>query len=175
MSSAGDPTKPVGTYQVVAVGEVNPFGVDPYFALYHLPRTSSGNRLRVIMGLSDSDYLTRVERQNLCSGTWDRAQAVVVADDIITRRPGTYVLLGSRVRRVFEISLRKRTSPAVLETFGARDFLLFGATLRLVCLPHPSGRCGEWNNPGSYERARSVLAEAAPQVPWGSECPSSAR
>lgn len=175
MSSVGSETSsPAGTYQVVAVGEVNPFGSDPYFALYHLPRTSSGNRLRIIMGLSDADYLKRVQRINLCSGTWDRVQALVAADDLIMRNPGTCVLLGARVRRVFEIALNKKwTSSSSLAEWGWRSFSLYNLPLRIVCLPHPSGRCRSWNDSGTYERARRVLSEAAPQVPWGSACPSS--
>lgn len=66
------------TPPLIIVGEVNPFGADPFFALYHLPRESSGNRLRVIWGLSDHVYagLTKV---NLCTGRWSMPAARAAA------------------------------------------------------------------------------------------------
>ena len=37
----------------------------------------------------------------------------------------------------------------------ARDDLTWAE----ACLPHPSGRCREWNKPGAWARARETVKE----------------
>jgi hypothetical protein len=43
--------------RVVLVGESNPYGADPRYALYPLPPQASGGRLARILGLSARQYL----------------------------------------------------------------------------------------------------------------------
>jgi hypothetical protein len=135
------------------VGEANPYGADPYFALYHLPRHASGNRLREHMGLPDHVYeqLTKV---NLCPSAWSMKVARVQADKL-REAGGVIVLLGSKVRAAFD-------GP---EFFGVERF---GDVYTLATLPHPSGLNRMWSAPGARERARALLREVAPEVPWGS-------
>jgi len=47
-----------------------------------------------------------------------------------------------------------------LDDHPAFSSLPIGGVGDAVLLPHPSGRCLEWNVPGSHERA-------TPDVPWG--------
>lgn len=137
--------------RLVLVGELNPYGSDPTYALYHLPRHASGNRLREHLGLTDNAYLA-IPRENLCTGTWSmkaaraRAALVLEANDVV-------VALGARVASAFR-------GPSFFEA------MRFGQTWLLV-LPHPSGMNRMWNEPGLREMARSMLRDYAPWVPWG--------
>jgi hypothetical protein len=150
--------------RVILVGELNPFGTDPRLALYHLPRRSSGNRLRVILGLSDAEY-ARIPKANLCEGRWrardahDRARRLLADPETLV-----YVLLGKRVRDAF------RAVCGVAGLFA--DFSTYrdsgNVAYTLVALPHPSGLCRVWNDPGAAELARDLLRRVAPRVPWGS-------
>jgi len=139
---------------VLVVGELNPFGADPRLALYHLPRTSSGNHLRLIMGLSDADYL-RLARVNLCEGRWDAERARREAARLQSRAaPGSaLVLLGARVASAFRVPTPFRVSRA--------------DGVHVLSLPHPSGRCRTWNDPSAVGRARDLLRVVAPWVAWG--------
>ena len=125
------------------VGEVNPYGADPAFALYPYPRGASGDRLREILGLTTAEYLRRFDRANLCSRKWDAAAARGRATDLLGERPGgTFVLLGVKVQSAFGVD-RTREPHA---TF--------------ITLPHPSGRSRAWNVPGARESARLALQSA---------------
>lgn len=137
---------------LVVVGELNPFGGDPRMALYHLPRGSSGNRLRRIMGLSDAAY-EDLEKVNLCEGEWRSRDARERAKYLRGLYP-RFVLLGSRVRVAFD-----GPAPfAQAQQYG----------LECLGLPHPSGRNLVWNEEGVVERARAALRALAPEIPWGS-------
>lgn len=130
---------------LVFVGELNPYGADPFFALYHLPRNASGNRLREILGLSDVEYST-ITKVNLCTGKWSMPKArQEAADLLLTQFGGAIVALGSKVRDAFG-------GPAFFETQQR-------AGTTLISLPHPSGLNRMWDAPGSRERARALLAD----------------
>jgi hypothetical protein len=142
---------------VLVVGELNPYGADPRAALYHLPRGASGDRLRVLLGLSDSAYARRLAKVNLCTGRWDihaaRARAAYLLD---TSREEVIVLLGARVRDAFH------RGPDFFNTTtyhmpGFDDRILLG-------LPHPSGRCLVWNDPAARRRATEALRALAPWI-----------
>lgn len=139
--------------RIILVGEVNPYGMDPNFALYHLPRHASGNRLREHLGLSDVDY-EGLLKANLCDGKWSMKAARVMAGKIYTATDDVAVMLGSKVRSAFE-------NFCFVPKFFERH-------LRLVSLPHPSGLNRLWNEPGARGRARAIMHEVAPEVPWGS-------
>jgi len=146
---------------VLLVGELNPFGADPYYALYFLPRTSSGNRLRRILGLSDVDYMRRCSRVNLCDRRWDlKAARDRVALLLAERSETVFVMLGAKVRQAAN---HLPASPFTMFSLC----LASGGRRHLVSLPHPSGLCREWDKPGAVERARELLRQVAPEVPWG--------
>lgn len=148
--------------RVTIVGELNPFGANPRMALYHLPRTSSGNRLRVIMGLSDVEY-NKLRKLNLCIGKWDsvRAKAYAAACVIGAKESSEVhdliILLGAKVRAAFGVPNKE---------FWWEEQ---GGNTTLVTLPHPSGRNPVWNNPNTVAKARKLLQQHAPSIPWGQD------
>lgn len=150
--------------KVILVGELNPFGADPLLALYHLPRGSSGNRLRVILGLTDAEY-ARIPKVNLCEGKWstraahDRARGLLA--DPETR---VYVLLGRRVRDAFRAACGVAGLLADFSTYRDSGNVAYS----LADLPHTSGLCRAWNDPAAAGRARDLLRGCAPEIPWGS-------
>jgi hypothetical protein len=128
------------------VGELNTRTSSGDMALYPLPPNGSGGRLRRILGLGVEDYLTKFDRINLCSESWNDSEARELARKV--RRPGRrLVLLGRRVARIFGLG--------GLEFFQRieKDGVVF------FLLPHPSGLCRVWNDPDSSVRARSLLTE----------------
>jgi hypothetical protein len=147
---------------LVIVGESNPYGGDPSFALYHLPREASGNRLREHVGLSDEEY-ERLEKVNLCPGEWSmpiaraRAKELLGLHDVI-------VTLGAKVRTAFSFHW-----PNLREVSPFWRLIDIETGQQIVTLPHPSGLSRPWYAPDARDKARTVLREAAPWVPWGSD------
>ena len=137
---------------LVLVGELNPYGGDPAFALYHLPRGASGDRLREHLGLEDAAY-ERLDKMNLCVGTWGVTRARQRAGQVL-RAYRTVVCLGARVR----------------EAFGGPEFFAIARRgpergqwrQTIASLPHPSGRNLLWNEPGARGRARRLMMDIAP-------------
>jgi hypothetical protein len=135
------------------VGETNPYSVSPAMALYPLPEWSAGGRLALILGLTRGEYLDRFDRANLCCGKWSLPIARLVAKSLLVAQDrSSLVLLGSRVAAAFRVPF----DPYCVGTNG---------TGRFVVLPHPSGRCRLWNNPGAVEKARAALRLAG-ALPW---------
>ena len=60
--------------RVLLLGEYNPYGPSPEFALYCYPPGCSGYRLRRILGLPQHQYLD-LHRKNLCDGAWSMKSA----------------------------------------------------------------------------------------------------
>ena len=147
------------------MGELNPLGVDPRYALYDLPERSSGYRLRtLVMGVRRTTY-NRIKKLNLCTGEWSVPAARDRAWDVEVENPGSVlVLLGRRVWAAFGAEefahVVGRSEPFTLrhDSSGLNRYLL---------LPHPSGLNREWNDPASVDRARALLREVSPETPWG--------
>ena len=145
---------PVDRARVLLVGEANPYGGDPDFALYPSPDGCAGHRLCcLVMGLGRAEYLRRFDRANLCPARWSGRQAKVTAwelweEAVRLRRPAV-VLFGRKVAWAW------RRSGALSPFTVADDW-----GVKVACLPHPSGLCREWNVPGAFERARAVLRGA---------------
>ena len=135
----GETTKPL------LVGEANPYGADPRFALYPEPRGASGDRLcRKVMGLSGGAYMARFDRVNLCTGKWSKPEAVARAQELLAGPHQTYVLLGAKVRAAF------LGAPCTTGIAKLKD-------KTLVCIPHPSGLCRAWGDPAEIPRVRAWL------------------
>jgi mutator protein MutT len=156
---------------VVVVGEVNPYGADPKYALYDEPAGSAGGRLRrLVFGLCRTSYRRWTRRFNLCTGAWGPAKARHTVGQIWGRcgPDETIVLLGRKVAGAFGLGhLAPFTRQDVVQVDG-------GNLLRYVILPHPSGRCRTWNEPDAVERARALLRQVRPDVPWGELCDAEA-
>lgn len=142
------------SHKPVLVGESNPYGANPDFALYPAPDGCSGHRLCcLILGMRRTDYLTSFLRVNLCDGPWDEGPARDRAEQITD---GTYlegqdeetpvILLGKKVANAFDV--------------GFVPFHQLGEDI--LVLPHPSGRCQIWNRPNAIEQARGAVAKMCP-------------
>lgn len=137
------------------VGELNPYGGDPDYALYPAPDGCSGHRLCcLIFGMRRTDYLREFERANLVAGRWSMPAARAAADELLERRGCTFILLGSKVAAAFG----KKFAPFTVSRYMARDDML------LAMLPHPSGLCRLWNVPGAVAQARHLVVTVYPQL-----------
>lgn len=151
---------------VLLVGEDNPYGADPRFALYHLPPHASGGRLmRLVLGLREETYES-LAKINLCSEKWSMRQARLAAERVqltesVEGDPcqSVVVILGRKVADAF----RYDGGPVSWQYRAAAG----GRGLVLVSLPHPSGLNRSWNDRGLPERCREVLRSQCPSVPWG--------
>lgn len=128
------------------VGETNPVHPDPCFALYPEPKGCSGYRLcHLVLQLQPAVYLRDFERRDLLVGKWSlpraREAAFKLAEEIGDAK---VVLLGAKVCAAFRLDFEPFT-------------IVRG---KAVILPHPSGLCRIWHQPGSFERAREVLRRA---------------
>lgn len=150
------------TGQVLLVGENNPYGADPEYALYCYPAGCSGHRLHRILGLPEQQYLA-LHRKNLCEGDWSKAEAKERASELLDPMAPwrVMVLLGRKVTEVFE---KAACLDAPLIAFSTR---VCCPGMTLVSLPHPSGRNASLWNPQARIRARQILHELVPELPWG--------
>ena len=151
------------TDSVLLLGESNPYGSNPEFALYCYPPGCAGYRLHHILGLPQHQYLA-LHRKNLCDGDWSKEQAKKRARELISSAAPwrVMVLLGRKVTETFE-KVALRDVPLV--PFSSR---MCSPSLTLVSLPHPSGRNAAAWNLQARARARQLLRELAPEVAWGS-------
>lgn len=131
------------------VGEANPYGGDPDYALFPYPERSAGARLcKKILRLQRREYLQRFDRVNLCPEKWSVPIARGHMWRLRTTKRSVFVLLGSKVTHAFEFNYEPFTVKIACVTFGIRKF---------VILPHPSGLSRIWNEPGSFDKARGAL------------------
>ena len=144
----------------ILVGESNPHSADPRHALYPLPTNAAGGRLARALGLSARDYL-RVfpDRRNLLppKTKWSAPLARRGADDVLRAAPpgAVLVLLGARVSAALGVDYRSGLYLPRMAHVGAD----VPRRRVVLVLPHPSGRCREWNDPQTAERVRSALRE----------------
>jgi len=129
------------------VGEFNPYGTGPDFALYPAPSGCAGWRLCCkILDIAPSDYLARFDRANLCVGRWSIREARLEAARLLTTGTGPVVVLGAKVSAAFGLAFEPYANTTLGDPVRAA-----------VILPHPSGLCRLWWEPGAYERARRAL------------------
>ena len=149
--------------RVLLLGEQNPYGSDPEFALYCYPPNCAGYRLRRILGLPQHQYLA-LHRKNLCDGDWSKEEAKKRAWELLSPEAPwrVIVLLGRKVTETFE---KVALDDVPLVPFASRTCC---PGMTLISLPHPSGRNAAAWNPKARERARQILCELVPELPWGS-------
>lgn len=133
---------------ITLVGESNPYGGGDDYALYPSPEGCSGHRLCcLILGMRRRDYLTAFARANLCHGPWHLGDARRRAVSLL-EGGGRFVLCGAKVCQAFGVPF---------QPFTVADEVL-------LRLPHPSGLCRLWSEPGAVEAARKVVGAFAPEV-----------
>jgi hypothetical protein len=129
---------------VVLVGEDPGRRGDPDCALYPLPRGCAGDKLRDLTCLSRRDYLATFVRVNLhreYPGRWSAPRARAAAEALAPALDGRLVvLLGARVREAFGWGIAADMAFEVREPGPGRRLLV-------ATVPHPSGRCRDWNPP----------------------------
>lgn len=136
--------------KILLVGEMNPYGADPRYALYNQPENSAGGRLqRLIFGIDGRRWYLPMWRVNLCVGSFDFDKAERRAAELAEPAPWTtIVLLGVKVATAFG------------------RVPVGGASVRLL-IPHPSGRNASRWDAEAIQRTRQRLSEIAPEIPWG--------
>lgn len=156
--------------RVLLVGEMNPYGGSPAFALWDEPADASGARLRAILGLR-SDTYRALHRANLCAGRWELPVARGRASRFMLCEPSrpweVVVMLGRKVASAF----RYRGAFFSAQFPRSAPGLQGRPEPTLVSLPHPSGLCRLWHEPSAVQTARSLLRKVAHCVPWGEADP----
>lgn len=151
----------------VLVGMNNPLSSDPRMALYPAPvnctgwrvwqmlldagRASYSHRLEGHPLPTGRDYAAAFERRNVLSATeWSRKEALASGLSLMDELSGrTIVVLGIRTAE----ALRLPRLPWC--EWGTHYHLPETTTYCIV--PHPSGRCREYNDPEMRERVGSIL------------------
>lgn len=129
--------------RVTLVGELNPLGSDPAFALYPDPPGCAGARLCYrILNMGWSEYLLAFNRVNLCTGRWSLAAATSTA---IHLQAEYRVLLGAKVCRAHGLPFTP-----LFRVYNKDGY-------RALVIPHPSGLCRLWNRPGVISEARMAV------------------
>lgn len=139
------------------IGEANPYGGDPYFALYPEPEGSAGHRLcHLVLGFEyAAAYLRAFERRNLCPKDWSIRAAREEAVRLRSTTPFQAVLLGRKVAAAFHL---EHVPPFTTHLPWGSEF----PNRWVVVLPHPSGLCREWNGPAAFLRARELVQSVYP-------------
>lgn len=137
----------------ILVGESNPYGADPQFALYPAPDGCSGHRLAtLILGMSRRDYLDSFDRVNLCAGSWSLKLAREKVCELRRGDSRRFILCGSKVCQAFG-----RTFAPFSSGWHGGD--------QVAVLPHPSGLCRLWNQqPKAFTEARRAVLAVAPEL-----------
>lgn len=148
---------------VLLLGEDNPYGSDPSFALYCHPTGCAGYRLRRILGLPE-DLCLGLHRANLCDGAWSGPRAKQRASELLVPC-SPYPVIVMLGRKVTEAMRRAAMVDEDIVPFSARGCC---PGFTLVSLPHPSERnAAAWSG-NARARAREILRELVPSLPWGS-------
>lgn len=148
------------------IGESNPHqkpGADPShkYDLFPLPKGASGHRLcKLVLGMEMTTYLRSFVRRDLLTEKWTVAAARKAAAEVWKesgRAP--LVLLGAKVSAAFGLAYIP---------FSSIDHGCVEGLRKVVIIPHPSGLCRAWQEPGAFTRARDMvlplLTEPLPTV-----------
>jgi len=128
----------------------NPLSDDPRRALWTQPVGCTGHRLWQMAtartGISESDWLERTQRMNLCVGGWSKRAAIEKMQEIrpsLTDR--TCIMLGREVAWTFGMD---------------QDFLHWTPHMHdWVAIPHPSGLNHWYNCDGQRAAVEILLAD----------------
>jgi hypothetical protein len=123
--------------------------------LWPHPPKSAGGRLHAMSGMPVRDYLLRLARVNMerkAVVEWDPGSMRARAYQLLMSLPpdARVVLCGARARDAF-------TMPRGWFHTVTMDV----SNIKVVAIPHPSGRCLEYNDPSVVESARQAIQWAA--------------
>lgn len=139
--------------RLVLVGELNPYGIDPRYALYCLPENSAGGRLqRKFLAVNRVMYLRQFVRYNLCVEKWSLPAARKEAAKILSEHQDDIIVAFGR---------------KVATAFGFEDAPLFSIHGNVIVSAHPSGLCREWDKPESVQSFRDIIRSVMPDIPIG--------
>lgn len=148
----GEWERPAG----LLVGEQPRPGGNPKLPLWPWPRTSAGGRLFEMSRMPLTDYLRLLARTNVAHrpvARWNSDGARQRGLELLRMLPeGT---------RVVACGARARDALGIGEFWTPQHAFLDGSDVRMVAIPHPSGRCREYNQPGAAERAGRWVRWAA--------------
>ena len=151
-----------GTWPVVVGEAPGPKGL-PKCPLFPHPERSAGHKLCEMSGVTRSAWLTRVERVNLLAeypkDGWRAGYAASQADNLgasllLDRR---LILCGRRVAKAF--GFKPADSPWLRWAYCEKT------RAEAVVIPHPSGRCREYNDPKMVAAVSDLLREAFVGLP----------
>ena len=137
------------------IGEFNPYGQDPKYALYPHPENATGARLARVLNLTPQEYLAAFERRNLLAqAKWSAPLAKQSADAVLTSVgvDDALVLLGARVAAAFGLYFRTCLCTPLVRAVGSARVLV-----KVLVIPHPSGLSREWSAPGTAQRVRDAF------------------
>lgn len=146
----------------VILGMNNPYSTDPYYALYPHPENSAGARICAMflasasqagLPLTRRDYIKGFDRRNLVdTPTWNMEYARQRANQARGELQGRKVVIcGTAVLGV--LGLRRHEWLVWSERSGD----LFKDPFDYVLVPHPSGRCREYNDPAVGKAVGDLL------------------
>lgn len=143
------------------VGQAPGPNTDPDAPLFPFPLTSTGGRLRLLMGISRGEYVRHFDRINLFRNfpgkgkggdKFPMEKAKLLADTLAPMLTGrTIILVGRNVADAFRLDLGFHTWASHQlrrRTFGDPG------TCQLAVVPHPSGRNHWYNTPGNKVAAK---------------------
>lgn len=148
--------------RVWLIGEQNPYGNDPRFALYPRPKRAAGARLCTALGLTAHEYLRRFERRNLLGPVkWSAPVARAAAQVLLGEAATAGALLGGHVSLVL---CGAKVSAAFGLPFAplAQVHALVPDRVQGLVVPHPSGLSRLWNQKGMALRVRAAVEALTP-------------
>jgi hypothetical protein len=149
----------------VLIGMNNPYNGDPRYALYPSPDISAGGRLctmflaaanRAGIHADSFDYISGFERMNLINTpTWDPVSAKIASRTLKPTLMGREVIIcGVSVLTMMDLQRHEWLC------WHRRPPDLFENSFDYVLIPHPSGRCREYNDPEVVVAVGDLLLEA---------------
>ena len=155
----------------VLLGMNNPLSRDPHYALANFPERCTGWRLwRMIVEamehdglapMSRLDYMTRYDRRNVLNGViWNMALAKEAGAELAPKLADRVVVLcGVQTLEAMRLT---RPSDWCSWVEGEPQGSLLAAqdrSFKYALIPHPSGRCREYNDPALKLKVGRLLLD----------------
>lgn len=147
------------------IGEAPGVNTSWKLPVFPFPSNSAGGRLLKYSELDAAAYLGKFIRKNLYTHLepWSIPTAREKAAEIVSLfqswRVLRVVLLGKRVGEAFGLRLWETGSTTAMDFGVGAPPRSFGVAV--TCIPHPSGRCREYNDEDAIRRTKATLRWAA--------------